>query len=635
MMIESKKQTAQNDRQVYGFTGRILRVDLSAGKSAVTSFDKDTLRKYVGGAALGIKTLYDEVPPGTEWSDPENRLFLFSGPLGGTRVGGSGAIAVVTVGALTNGIASTQANGFFGAFLRFSGFDGVILQGAAPDWVYLHIHDGIAEIKDARHLLGRDTFEVDRIIKEELGKKERETSIMAIGAAGENLVRFACISADHGHVAAHNGVGAVMGSKKLKAIAVDRGRHTVPLYDKEALSRLAEEILANMLNDMFYNSISKEGTLSGVIQATKAGFIPTRNYTTAVHNISDDKLEAYSPQNIRRVFNARPSPCWACSSQHCHMGKIAEGKYAGRVVEEPEYEGLAAFSSLVGIDDATTSIVLANEVDRLGIDTNEAGWVISWVMECYEKGILSKKDIDGLEMTWGNSDSIMALLENIALRRGFGDVLAEGVMRAARHIGGEAPDMAIYTLKGNTPRSHDHRAMWLELFDTCVSNTGTLETHSKAPLKLLGLPETFDSFDPEMISTIEAKIKGAMLFDDSLVACRFQTATALDLLCRAINAATGWNMDFQEAMMVGKRAANLARAFNLRQGIGAELDAPSARYGSTPHDGVATGRSISACWDKMLRNYYQIMGWDVKTGKPLPETLTGLGLDFVIPRLWP
>jgi len=545
VMTDSKKRNSPNTQQIYGYNGKVLRVDLSKGESTSEPLDEDTLRKYVGGATLGIKTLYDEVTPKTEWSDPENRLLLFSGPLGGTRVGGTGAIAVVTVGALTNGVASTQANGFFGAFLRLSGYDGIIMQGAAPDWVYLHIHDGTAELKDAKHLLGQDTFETERIIKEGLGKKEREMSVFSIGPAGENLVRFACICADHGHVAAHNGVGAVMGSKKLKAIAIDRGRRTVPLYDKEAVSRLAREILANVLNDKFYNDITKQGTLPGVIQATKAGFIPTKNYTTGVHAISDDKLETYSPQNVRHIFNARPSPCWACSSKHCHMGEIAGGKYAGRVVEEPEFEGLASFSSLVGVSDATTSIVLANEVDRLGIDTNESGWVISWVMECYEKGILTERDIDGLEMTWGNSEAIMTLLKKIANRQGFGDILAEGVMRASRHIGGEAPNLAIHTLKGNTPRSHDHRAMWLEMFDTCVSNTGTLETHSKAPNKLLGLPEAYDTFDPQVISTVEAKIKGAMIFDDSLVACRFQTATALELLCQAINAATGWDMDYR------------------------------------------------------------------------------------------
>jgi aldehyde:ferredoxin oxidoreductase len=316
------------------------------------------------------------------------------------------------------------------------------------------------------------------------------------------------------------------------------------------------------------------------------------------------------------------------------MMEITEGKYAGRIVEEPEYEGMAACSSVVGIDDVATTVVLTNAVDRLGMDINETGWVIGWVMECYEKGILTKEDTDGLEMNWGNGEALMAMLIKIANRQGFGNVLAEGVMRAAQHVGGESTKLAIHTQKGNTPLGHDHRVQWPTLFTLLVSNLGTVETYFRAPFKSLGLPETYDMFDPEAVSTVEAKIKGAMVFEDSLVVCRFQTAHAIDLLRQAVNSATGWDMDFQEAMTVGRRAVNLARAFNLRHGIGAELDAPSVRYGSTPVDGLAAGRSIMPHLDKMLRNYYLQMGWDEVTGKPLPQTLSGLGLDFVIPQLW-
>ena len=622
-----------NSRQICGYAGRVLRVNLDNGESVLEIPEYGMLQKYVGGAALGIAFLYDEVPPGIEWSDSKNRLFIGSGPLGGTRIGGSGSIAVVTKGALTNGMASTQANGFFGAFLKFSGFDGIILQGAAPNWVYLYIHDGKVELKDAGHLAGKNTFEVDRMIKQELQKRKREISVLSIGPAGENMVRFACICADGGHMAAHNGVGAVMGSKKLKAIVVERGRSTVPLEDKQTLSRLAKEILANTLKDKMCHLNNIEGTIGGVVLATKAGFIPVKNYTTSIHAIDPDKLEAYSSQNIRLKFKAKRDPCWACSSNHCQTLEITEGKYAGRIMDEPEYENMAAFSALVGIDDVTTTLILASEVDRLGMDCNEAGWVIAWLLECYERGILTQKDTDGLEMTWGNGEAIMAMLNKIANRQGFGNILADGVMRASQHIGGEAPNLAIHAQKGNTPRGHDHRMMRLELFDTCVSNTGTLEVHGGAPYELLGVPRTYDPYDPEAISTVEAKIKGAMIFEDSLVTCRFQTANALDLLCQAVNAATGWNMDFQEAMVVGRRAVNLARAFNLRHGIGAELDAPSTRYGSTPLDGPAAGKSIISHWSEMLNNYYKLMGWDEKTGKPLPQTLRSLGLDFVIPQL--
>jgi aldehyde:ferredoxin oxidoreductase len=620
---------------MYGYAGQILRVDLTKGGTTAELLDEAYLRKYIGGAALGIKFLYDEVPPGIEWSDPENRLFIGSGPLGGTRIGGSGSTAVVTKGALTNGMASTQANGFFGAFLRFSGFDAIVLQGAAPKWVYLYIHDGKAELRDATHLAGKDTFEVDRIIKEELQKTEREISVLSIGPAGENLVRFACILTDLGHIAAHNGVGAVMGSKKLKAIAADRGSSTVPLKDKKTLSQLAKKILAHAQADEFNDMTLNEGTVGGVPVTLELGFLPVKNYTTSILSIAPDKLETYSSPNIRAKFKAKPNPCWACSSKHCHTMEITEGKYAGRIIDEPEYEGMAACSSVIGVDDVTTTAVLCNTADRLGMDINETGWVMGWVLECYEKRILTKEDTDGLEMTWGNGEAIMAMMNKIANRQGFGNILAEGVMRAARHVGGEAPKLAIHTQKGNTPHTHDHRVIWNVLFDHCISNTGATEAMPKAPWKSLGLPEIYDTFDPEVVSTVAAKIRGAMQFEDSMVICDYQSNMALGLLCQAVNAATGWDMDFQEAMVVGRRAVNLARAFNLRHGIGAELDAPSVRYGSTPLDGMAAGRSIMPHWDKMRRNYYHLMGWDEMTSKPLPQTLSSLDLDFVIPHLWP
>jgi aldehyde:ferredoxin oxidoreductase len=617
---------------LFGYAGQILRVDLSATTIGIESLDESVLKGYLGGAALGISYLYNEVAPGTAWSAPENRLFLGTGPLGGTRISGSGSIAVVTKGALTNGIASSQANGFFGAYLKFAGYDAVILQGAAPDWSYLYIHDGKAELRPASHLLGKNTYEVDFSIRQELGKGEKELSVLSIGPAGENLVRFACIFTDMGHIAAHNGVGAVMGSKKLKAIVVERGKSVVPFHNRETISQIARELLDKAMANIPRPHV--EGTVGGILMGTATGSLSIKNYTTSINTMSPDTLQTFSYQSVRSRFSARPTPCWACPARHCHMMKVTEGKYAGREFEEPEYEGMAAFSALVGIEDVTTTAVLANEVDLLGMDMNETGWVISWVLECFEKKLITPKDTDGLDMHWGNADAIMAMLNNIANRRGFGNILAEGVMRASQQVGKESQKLAIHTQKGNTPRTHDHRSVWLELFDTCVSNTGTLEAHQAAPYKILGIAPPVDTFDPEVISTINARIKGAMIFEDSMVTCRFNTNTNLDLLSRAVTAATGWDTDIQKAMTVGRRAVNLARAFNLRHGISAELDAPSMRYGSTPLDGLAAGRGILPHWDKMLRNYYKQMGWDENSGKPLPETLHNLGLDFVIPHLW-
>jgi aldehyde:ferredoxin oxidoreductase len=440
---------------------------------------------------------------------------------------------------------------------------------------------------------------------------------------------------DGGHIASHNGVGAVMGTKKLKAIVIDRHKKdTIPLKNGEEVSRMAKVILDHILAGKGSRMAYEQGTVGGVIFGTEMGNIPVKNYTTSINPMSQEVLDTYTTESIRERFKAKPSPCWACGAKHCHDMEIPEGnKYAGRTFEEPEYESMAAFSTLVGIDDVAMTCTLASEVDRLGLDTNETGWVIGWLMECYEKGIFTKETLNGIEMTWGNGEAIMAILNKIAKREGFGDVLADGIMRASRKIGGKAADMAIYTMKGNTPRGHDHRAVWLEMFDTCVSNLGTLETHQLAPYRLLGLDEVNDMFDHMVVSTLEAKIKGAMVFEDSLITCRFNTATALDLICNAVNAATGWSINVEDAMTVGRRAVNLARVFNLRNGIGAELDRPSSRYGSTPRDGVAEGRSIMTHWGEMLSNYYNLMGWDESTGKPLPETLKELGLDSVVSQM--
>jgi len=616
-----------SQEKIPGYDGQILRIDLTAGGFSSEVIPESVLKKYMGGAALGIRLVFDEVADGTDCYAPQNRLFIGSGPLGGTRIGGSGSIGVVTKGPLTGGMASSQANGFFGAFLKFAGYDAIILQGAAPGWSYIHIHGDKVEIRPASHLLGKTTDETESMLREELGKKEREISVLSIGPAGENLVRFACIVTDQGHIAAHNGIGAVMGSKKVKAIVVERSGNRVPLKDEATISEISKQLKEIAMTGRPRPYV--EGTVGGVLMGTANGSLCVKNYTTSINTMSPQILETYSYQNVRDRFDAKPSPCWACSARHCHRMKIQQGKYAGRSFEEPEYEGMAAFSSLTGIQDVTTTVVLASEVDRLGMDINETGWVIAWLLECYEKHLITQEQTGGLEMTWGNGENIMAMLNKIARREGFGNVLAEGVMRAARQVSIESQALAIHTKKGNTPRSHDHRAMWLEMFDTCVSNLGTLEAHMGAPFKQLGLSPAFNAYDPKEVSTMVAKIKGAMIFEDSMVTCRFNTATNLELMCRAVNAATGWNIDIEEAMRVGKRAVNLARVFNLRQGIAAELDAPSLRYGSTPLDGMVAGWGIMPHWDKMLRTYYHCMGWDEKTGKPLPETLKQLGLDDV------
>jgi len=605
-----------------GYAGKMLRVDMTTGELSDIVFDEKTLRSYIGGTGIGAKILYDEVSPTIDWDNPDNRLIIASGPLGGTSIGGSGTISVITKGALTNGATATQTNGYFGAFLKFSGYDGIVVQGSSKRWMYLHIDDGNATLKDASHLLNTDTYDTADRIKEELGKKDLQMSVLSIGPAGENVVRFASIFVDKGHAAGHNGTGAVMGSKKLKAIAVARGKKGVQPKDKATLREIAEKLHEEVKG--------WSGTVGGVGRVSRRpGTLPIKNYTTNIWDIPKEKLVGFSEEYIRKNFDPTPHPCWACRLTHSTMMKITSGPYKDTVVEEPEYEQLAAWGPVIDNQDISSAMMLSGLTDRLGLENNESGWLLGWVMECYERGLLTKNTLDGLDMTWGNVEAVTQLLHMIANRVGCGDFLAEGVMRASQKTGGEAAKAAIYTMKGNTPRGHDHRTRWTEMFDTCTSNTGTLET-ANVP----NLPELSGPGYPVEVSTHEATSKGRMIFEDSLGTCRFNTRTNLPLLAEAMKATTGWDMTPEEARNVGLRAVNLMRAFNVQCGITREHDAPSERYGSTPVDGPTKGISVRPHWDEMLNNYYSILGWDIKTGKPLQETLKALGLEHVIKDIW-
>ncbi len=609
-----------------GYAGKLLRVDLTESTFSDEVLGESELRKYIGGSGFGARYLYEEVPPGMEWYDPENRLIIATGPLSATRIPGGGTISVSTKGCMTNGATSSQANGFFGAFMKMAGFDGIILQGIAPALSYLYLHDGIAELRDAGHLAGKDAFETEELIRQELGYKKAAMSVASIGPAGENLVRFAAINMDKGHVAGHNGTRAVMGQKKLKAIAAARGKLATPPADPTRVSELSREILDYIKNHRGLSGLYKYGTLGTYQRVEGIGSLPIKNYTTNVYP-DKEKLVQFTPEYIRGNFQPKRDPCWACQMHHCHQSTITEGPYKGMVVQEPEFESLSAMGSQIGNMEVASAMMLTDVVDRLGLEMNEVGWIIGFVMECYEKGVITREDTDGLEMTWGNVEATKTLLERIARRDGFGDVLAEGVMRAAQNIGGQAPDFAVHTLKGNTPRGYDHRAFRTEHFDKITSNIGTIESRP-FPMTNVGGDST------EEIVTVTSSGKWRMSFEDTLGTCRFATMAEAPVLAEAVKAVTGWDFDEFEAEMVGLRILNLFRVFNYRHGHSRELEAPSPRYGSAPVDGPAKGMSIMPVLDTMLDDYYQRMGWDIKTGKPLPETLRKLGLEYVIGHIW-
>ena len=611
-----------------GYMGRILRVNLSEGTFWSEALAPDTLRKWVGGVGLGADILYREVPPGVEWSDPENRLIWTSGPLAGSGHNGAGTINIMTKGPMTNMAGSSQANGFFGAYLKFSGFDGIVFQGRAPHLSYLYVHDGTAEIRDARHLAGMDVWETEDRIRADLEVKEKAVSVFGIGPGGENQVRFAALIGDRGHAAAHNGIGAVMGSKNLKAVVVGNGRRNFKVCDEENLKKINAEMLEFVKTGFAW--MYNWGTGGGFSAIYGAGALPVKNLTTNLF----PNHEKMNGEYLRTHFKVRPAPCHKCRVAHVKEVTVTEGPYSGFTGEEPEYEQLAAWGPMIGNEDLGSVVMLTREVDRLGLDCNESAWTIGWAMECFNKGVFTEKDTDGLDLTWGNVESVKELLNRIARREGrFGDFLADGVMRASKRVGGKAADWAVYTEKGVAPRGHDHRGRWHEFFDTCLTNTSTIESSwVGVHPHLVDLPPVEDPFSHEEVSTLLADYNGIRQFDDCLGICRLASPHP-KLLLDCFNAVTGWDWTLKDAFTVGRRVVNLLRVYNFRHGMKASDERPSRRYGSVPVDGPAQGKDIMAKWPWMVENYYTRMGWHPKTGKPLDETLRSLDLEDQIADL--
>lgn len=608
------------------YSGRLLRVNLATGRSSVEALSAETLRRWVGGFGLGVHLLYHETPPGVAWDDPANPVFLATGPLAGTRVSGTGTFTAVFKGPMTNLAGATQANGYLGAFLRSQGYLGLVLEGAADRLTHLHLDDDGVTLRHARHLAGVGTWELEDRIRAEFGVDDKQLSVFGIGPAGEHRVRFAGFVGDRGHIAAHNGLGAVLGAKNLKALSVRRGKVRPPVADPARLNELVTPLFVDA-RDFGGGGIYRLGTAGNVPNAAKAGFLPVRNYTTSLF----PEAERVSGEYLRTHFKHKPNPCWACRLGCCHTMEVTQGPYAGVSGEQPEYEGMAALGPQIGLADAGAVFTLCNEADALGVDINELGWLLGWVIECAEAGLLSPADLDGLRPRWGDAETARALLRKIAHRQGCGDWLAEGVMRASRRVGGPAADRAIYTLKGNTPRTHDHRARWAEMFDTCLSSTGTIEvTFGGLQAERIGLAPLKDKFSPQEIVEQMSRLNGWHQFEDCLGVCRFDFTNA-QLGVATVNAVTGWDLALADALAIGRRVSAQLRVWSFLHGLDPSLERPSARYASVPTDGPARGADIRPHWDWMVRRYRELIGWEPETGLPLPETLRALDLAELVP----
>jgi aldehyde:ferredoxin oxidoreductase len=615
------------DMSLYGYAGKILRVNLTEEKFFVEPLDQGVLTRFIGGAGLGAKYLYQDHPANLPWSDPNNEIIFANGPFSNTALGGSGTISVTAKGPMTNLAGSSQGNGYMGAFLKSCEYDGLIFKGKASRWSYLHISRNGVELKDASHLVGKDVMETQERIQAELGKGR--VSVYCVGPAAEKGVRFSVIVGDGSHTVSKNGLGAVLASKNLKAIAVSKGDFKTPIYDQELLKKISKGLYQKAI-EYLDGSRHKWGTAGSLGNLHKVGAMPVRNYTTNLF----PEHEKMTGQYVRTHFEKiKRLPCHACAIQHNLLMKVTEGPYAGFVGEEPELEAMTGLGSQLGISDAGAVFVLFDLVDRLGMDVNETGWTVGWVMECYQKGLLTKKDTDGLEMVWGNVEAAKGLIQKIAKREGIGNLLAEGVKRASETLGGEAVHMTVCTKKGTTPRGHDHRARWSEHLDTCFSNTSSLEaTFATARPGALGLPPASSPYSPWEVPAVNAMINGWHIIEDSLGACRFNI-TDPHLVVDALHAVTNGDLSIADLVRKGKQIVNILRVFNFKNGLTRDMDAPSTRYGSAPVDGPAKGISLSQNWDVIREIYYRNMGWDPATGKPTPDTLRELDLADLIPDL--
>ncbi len=618
-----------------GYIGKLLRADLTTG-TITTEYlpPENVLRQYIGGVGLAAKILYDEVPLGTKPLDPANRLIFLSGPLGGTPAPTSNDCAVCCLShetGYTMGVA--HFHGFFGSTLKFAGFDGVIIQGAASKPVYLWIQDGKAEIRDASGLWGKDTHETLGMIREEIGQPE--AAVACIGPAGEALMNGASVCTDYHHMAAKGGAGAVMGSKKLKAVAA-WGTGGVSVADPDRFI----EIMLEWRRKMFTGDTNAQMLLNGGI-ATRGYETMGNTSITSFKNLLDPDggtAMAYAISEFNKKCVLRPQGSFSCPVACAYRLEIAEGSHKGFVATPGGGgESIEGSALVMGITDPGTCYYLTEQFDRMGWDSATPGLAISLLFELYERGLISQKDTDGLELKWGNAEVIPVLVDKMLKREGIGKVLAEGPKATAEHFGGEALKAAVH-IKGSGPNIHDWRPIFETLFSYMVSPAGPchqgIGTYDPDLGPEYSFPQLGSMFTPEgrALGTRVRMIK--KLYDDSLGVCWFSTMGVdgiADITCRALVAATGWkDFSIEEAHQVGERIINLMQAFSVRFGHTPAHDLDiGGRWLDPPESGVAKGLSIAPHLKRLVRDYYEVMGWEPDTGKPLRETLIRIGLEKV------
>jgi len=604
-----------------GYMGRFLRVNLTARRIADATIPEATLRAYIGGSGLGARLLFDETTRTTDPLGPENRLLFLSGPLTGTIIPTSGRHAVVAKSPL--GIwGEADCGGTFGYELKRAGIDGIVFEGQADDPVYLLIADGAVSLEDARGIWGRDTFETQDILRARHGDR---LAVTCIGPGGERLAPIAGIMNDgqSARAAARGGLGAVMGSKRLKAIAVF-GARRVPVIHDDRLRPLVKQMALRIKEKT--QSFRDYGTAGGVLAGAAIGDMPIQNWRRGTWEVG---IEQLSGQAMAETILTGRYFCKACTIGSGREIEVKDGPYAGVKGGGPEYETLAGLGSMCLVDDLK-AVAKANELcNRYGIDTISTGSVIAFAMEASERGLLRPGDDDGLDLTWGNAETVIALVEKIGKREGIGDLLANGVRFVARQLGGEAYKFAL-EVKGLELAFHDPRSLSALAAGYATYSRGACHRSYSHYLERNTLPELGFEKPLDRHATERKGVATAVMQDygglyNSLKLCHFiMRGVAVQEIVDCLNSVTGWDMDVQEFLRAGERASNLKRLYNVRLGMSRKEDTLPYRilHEALPDGGAA---NYLPNLDAMLDEYFAFREW-TQDGIPTRPKLEALGL---------
>jgi aldehyde:ferredoxin oxidoreductase len=618
-----------------GYSGKLLRVNLTDRKVIVEDLDPAFCRQYLGGSGFIGYYLLKELQPGTDPLGPTNKLIFASGPVTGTSLIASGRNAIGAKSPLSNGIALSQVGEYWGAELKRAGYDVIIVEGKADRPVYLWISADAVQIKDACHIWGHMTKETQQMIRTELG--DDRIRVAMIGPGGESLIPYACIMNGLYDAAGRGGLGAVMGSKNLKAVAV-RG-HTQPTVANTDRVKEINRWFAEIMNAIpILKGWHEAGTGFDMDAYDATGDLAVRNW----HGGPFPQAKNINGYAIKRTYGVGMEGCYACPMRCKKKVRVDSPYVVDPAYGGPEYESMGSFGSNCGVDDLP-AILKANELcNAYGIDVISTGGVISFAMECFETGLLTSLDTGGIELRFGNSAAMLKCVDLIARLEGFGKILAEGTARLSKKIGGQSPEFAMH-VKGVDPGQHEPRlssSMGLGFMinphgaDHCCNVIDT-RFSTEAGMKgvsYLGMstePFPLGDIGPRKVALFRMEHQRQVLYD-CLVVCHLAAAGVnFEKLTEVLEAVTGWHTSIVELMTIADRAMTLARLFNVREGFTADDDKLPGRYFQPRPGSVINLPGLDPDkMDKAKRYYYTLMGWDPETGVPLPEKLAELGIPF-------